>query len=75
MSEKQRLVFLAIAKEKRARNISSSQFVHKYHLTSPSSVVSAVRGLLEKDFITHDNNDYYIYDYFFPIWLSKRGYL
>lgn len=75
MSEKQRLVFLAIAKEKRARNISSSQFVHKYHLTSSSSVVSAVRGLLEKDFITHDNNDYYIYDYFFPIWLSKRGYL
>ena len=75
MSEKQRLVFLAIAIEKRARNISSSEFVRKYHLASPSSVVSASRGLLDKDFITQDNNEYYVYDYFFPIWLEKRGYI
>lgn len=75
MSEKQRQVFLAIAIEKRARNISSSEFVRKYHLTSPSSVVSAIRGLLDKDFITQDNNEYYVYDYFFPIWLEKRGYI
>ena len=46
MSERQRLVFLAIAMEKRAKNISGSQFIHKYHLASSSSVVSAVRGLL-----------------------------
>lgn len=75
MSEKQRQVFLAIAIEKRARNISSSEFVRKYHLTSPSSVVSAIRGLLDKDLITQDNNEYYVYDYFFPIWLEKRGYI
>ena len=75
MSEKQRQVFLAIAIEKRARNISSSEFVRKYHLASPSSVVSAIRGLLDKDFITQDNNEYYVYDYFFPIWLEKRGYI
>lgn len=75
MSEKQRQVFLAIAMEKRARNISSSEFVRKYHLASPSSVVSAIRGLLDKDFITQDNNEYYVYDYFFPIWLEKRGYI
>ncbi len=75
MSEKQRQVFLAIAIEKRARNISSSEFVRKYHLASPSSVVSAIRGLLDKDFVTQDNNEYYVYDYFFPIWLEKRGYI
>ena len=75
MSEKQRVTFLAIAMEKRAKNISSGQFVHKYHLVSSSSVVSAVRGLLEKDFITQENGEYYVYDYFFPIWLSKRGYI
>jgi hypothetical protein len=73
MSEKQRLVFLAIAMEKRAKNISGRQFIHKYHLASSSSVVSAVRGLLEKDFITQENNEYYVYDYFFQIWLRKRG--
>ena len=75
MSEKQRVTFLAIAMEKRAKNISSGQFVHKYHLVSSSSVVSAIRGLLEKDFITQENGEYYVYDYFFPIWLSKRGYI
>ena len=75
MSEKQRLVFLAIAMEKRAKNISGSQFIHKYHLASSSSVISAVRGLLEKDFITQENNEYYVYDYFFQIWLGRRGYI
>lgn len=75
MSEKQRIVFLAIAMEKGAQNISSSQFVRKYRLSSPSSVVSAVRGLLEKDFVTQENNTYYVYDHFFQIWLEKRNYI
>lgn len=75
MSEKQRVTFLAIAMEGRAKNISSGQFVRKYHLLSSSSVVSAVKGLLEKDFITYNQNEYYVYDYFFPIWMNKRGYI
>lgn len=75
MSEKQRQAFLAIATEKRAKNISGSEFVHKYRLMSPSSVVSAVKGLMEKDFITQENNEYYVYDYFFPVWLVKKGYI
>jgi AAA+ ATPase superfamily predicted ATPase len=75
LSEKQRQVFLAIAIEKRAKNISSGEFVKKYRLMSASSTVSAVRGLLDKDFITHENNTYYVYDYFFPVWLAKRGYI
>ena len=71
MPEKQRNVFLAIATEGQARSISSGKFVHKYHLPSASSVVSAVKGLLEKDFITQDNNVYYIYDRFFQLWIEK----
>lgn len=71
LSEKQRRVFLAIASEGHAKNISSSVFVRKYHLSSPSSVVSAVRGLLEKDFITQENGEYYVYDLFFQAWLSR----
>ena len=30
---------------------------------------------MEKDFITYDRNEYYVYDYFFPIWLKKMGYI
>ena len=75
MSEKQRITFIAIAQEGRARNISSGQFVRKHRLVSSSSAVSAVRGLMEKDFITCERNEYYVHDYFFPIWMKKKGYI
>ena len=52
MSEKQRGMFLAIASERRAKGITSGNFVRKYRLPSVSSAVSALRGLLEKDFVT-----------------------
>ena len=73
MPEKQRNVFLAIAAEGRVKGISGGQFVHKYRLPSPSSVISAVKGLLEKDFITQSDGEYYVYDHFFQLWLEKRG--
>ena len=72
MPEKQRNVFLAIAAEGQVKSISGGKFVRKYHLPSTSSVVSAVRGLLEKDFVTQDDSTYYIYDRFFQLWLEKR---
>lgn len=71
MPEKQRNVFLAIAAEGQVRSISGGKFVHKYHLPSASSVVSAVRGLLGKDFITQDSNVYSIYDRFFQLWIER----
>ena len=73
MPEKQRNVFLAIAAEGRVRSISGGKFAHKYHLPSASSVVSAVKGLLEKDFITQTDNVYYVYDRFFQLWLEKQS--
>lgn len=75
MSEKQRSVFLAIATERRVRGIASGKFVHKYRLPSVSSVVSAAKGLLEKDFVTKENEEYYVYDHFFQLWLAKRRYI
>ena len=71
MPEKQRNVFLAIAAEGVAKNISGGKFIHKYRLPSASSVVSAVKGLLEKDFITHERGEYYVYDQFFLLWVKK----
>ena len=73
MPEKQRNVFLAIAAEGQVKSISGGKFVHKYHLPSTSSVVSAVKGLLEKDFITQTDNVYSVYDRFFQLWLEKGG--
>ncbi len=71
MPEKQRNVFLAIATEGQVKGISSGKFVRKYNLPSTSSVVSAVKGLLEKDFITQNENVYSIYDRFFQLWIEK----
>ena len=71
MPEKQRNVFLAIAAEGQVKYISGGKFVHKYHLPSTSSVVSAVKGLLEKDFITQNDNVYSIYDRFFQLWFDE----
>lgn len=69
MPERQRHLFLAIASEGKAQSISGGHFVRKYHLLSASSVLSAAKGLLEKDFITQDKGTYYIYDLFFVEWL------
>ena len=73
MPEKQREVFLAIAKEGNVKNISSSTFIRKHSLVSASSVLSAVKGLLEKDFITQDKNIYSAYDKFFVLWLKRKN--
>ena len=73
MPEKQREVFLAIAKDDDVKNISSSTFVRKHSLVSASSVLSAVKGLLEKDFITQDKNTYSVYDKFFALWLKRKN--
>lgn len=72
MPEKQRNVFLAIAAEGRVRSVASGKFADKYHLPSVCSVVSAVKGLLEKDFVTETDGEYYVYDHFFLLWLKSK---
>lgn len=72
MPEKQRNLFLAISAEGQATSISGGQFVRKYRLLSSSSVLSAVKGLLDKDFITQDKGIYSTYDLFFVEWLKMK---
>lgn len=71
--EKQREVIIAIAKEGKATGITSKAFVKKYHLQTVSVVTAAVRGLLDKDFITQDKNIYMVYDPFFALWLQQNA--
>lgn len=73
MPEKQRMLFLAIAREGRVKEITGGTFVRKHKLISSSSVNSALKGLLEKDFVTMDKNMYYVYDHFFVLWLKFKG--
>lgn len=68
---KQKEVLMAICKEGKATNLTSRPFLQRYSLTA-SMVQGAVKGLLEKDFITHDMGTYTLYDQFFAQWLLQQ---
>lgn len=70
--EKQKEILIAVCKEGKARNVTSSAFIKKYRLPSASSVQSALKGLLEKDFITKEQGVYQVYDRFFALWLKEQ---
>lgn len=72
LPEKQKLVLTALAKEGPARNITSAAFIRKYHLPSASTVQAAVKGLLEKDFITLEQGVYTVYDIFLGYWMQRQ---
>lgn len=73
MPVKQRDLLLAIASERKAKQIKGGKFVKKYSLLSASSVSAALKGLLDKDFLTEDKGVYSLYDKFFVLWLEKKG--
>lgn len=70
---KQKELLIAICKEGKAQNLTSSAFIHKYHLQGSSSVQSAIKGLLEKNFITSTMGIYEVYDKFFSMWLTNNN--
>lgn len=70
--EKQKMVLIALAKEGTAKGITSSAFLRKYRLPSASTVQSAVKGLLEKDFITLEQGVYSVYDLFLAYWIRRQ---
>lgn len=71
--EKQKLVLVALAKEGAAKGITSSAFLKKYRLPSASTVQSAVKGLLEKDFVTQKQGVYTVYDLFLAYWIKHMA--
>ena len=71
LPEKQKELLIAICKEGKATALTSGEFIHKYSLPSSSSVQSALKGLLEKDFVTKEGAFYMVYDRFFSLWLRR----
>lgn len=68
---RQRDMFIAICKEGKAQKISSANFIHKYQLTSTSSVQKAVGVLMSKQLITQHQGIYEAYDKFFAMWMRQ----
>ena len=71
MPERQKDLFYAIAIEKEINEITSSAFIKKYNLLSASSVQSATKSLLEKEYITKNGKNYELNDKFFALWIRK----
>lgn len=71
LPERQKELLIAIAKEYKVREITSGAFLRKYMLQSASSIQSALKGLITKEFVTLEKGFYSVYDKFFRIWIDK----
>ena len=69
---RQKMLLVAICKAGKATAITSADFIRRWHLPSTSSVQSAIKGLLEKSFVTSTLGVYEAYDKFFAIWLLRQ---
>jgi DNA-binding MarR family transcriptional regulator len=69
---KQQELLIAIANAGNAEAVTSAKFIKKHSLTSSSSVQSALKGLLDKDFVTHERGTYQVYDKFLVSWINKN---
>ena len=71
--QKEKLI--AIAKEGKARGVTSVAFVKKHALKSPSSVQYAISALLDKQLLTYQNEErtktYSVSDRFLEMWICK----
>ena len=70
LTEKQKELLYAIAKEGEAVQILSASFIKRHSLASASSVQTATKKLLEKDIITEINKVYSVTDKFFGMWIN-----
>lgn len=72
LSPKQKSLLQAIAREGKVKSVTSGSFIKKHSLDSTSSVQSALKGLLEKEVVTHDDGFYHVSDYFFGLWIKEN---
>jgi len=74
ISKGQLKLLSAIAKEKTVTALFENGFMQKYGLSAPSSVRQALNALIEKNLIlSNDQNEYFVYDRFFSLWLEQKG--
>ena len=60
----------AIAVENGIDKPTSGTFIHKYRLTSASSVKSSLKALDDKEMIVRTGTSWQVYDVFFSRWLE-----
>ena len=75
LNYQQKETLIAIAKEGKARGVTSVAFVKKHALKSPSSVQYAIGTLLDKQIVTYDTvgkvKVYSVADRFLAKWIER----
>ncbi len=71
MTDNQLAVVKSIAKEETVASPQSADFIKRNELPGPSSVKTALCGLLDKDIVYKSPKGYLVYDRFFEIWLKR----
>ena len=72
LAPKQKQILYAIAKDGKAANITSSDFIKRHRLVSASSVQAAIKPLLKHDIVTCEEGSFRINDYFFAAYLAGK---
>ena len=62
----------AIAAEGKVQELTAGEFLRRHSLTAPSSVRTALPGLMEHDLVYRASDGYMIYDYLFAEYLRRK---
>lgn len=71
LTSRQTQLLIAINREGKGRELTSSKFIRKYHLPSASTIQTALKSLLDKQLITQNLGTYEVYDKFLSLWINK----
>ena len=72
ITESQKELLYAVSHDGQVKSITSSAFVKRHSLKSPSAVQAAAKKLLEFDLLTKHNGIYCIADPLLAIWLDRQ---
>lgn len=72
LTSRQAQLLMAISREGKASEITSSRFIKKYHLPAASSIQTALKSLLEKQLVTRNLGTYEVYDKFLSLWMTRN---
>ena len=72
ISQTQKALLIAIAREGKASAPTSMAFVRRNALKSPSTVQSALKILYENEMVTREDNIYSITNRFFSFWIRRQ---
>ena len=71
LTNNQRNLLIAIAKDSYVAQLQANEFIRKHELPSASSIKKALTVLKDKDLVYQTEKGYMIYDRFFDLWLKR----